>query len=319
MSHHFRLLSCGTIGGRVLRAGTTGTVAAVFSSSFYLESEGRFVCIGTETLGLGPLNAICDAPGKTDWLASGLRDGTPFIAIDRSVRIRGSFAFETAAMESWHPRPYPEAPHPADLRRNLQELRRVMAARLPDQGLAHCVLGGQNRRPTTPLAKAARGPIEELRTWLEMALARSPNHDPYPPPAMDALAGLGPGLTPSGDDFLGGTILALDAVGADAARTRLAASACDDVHRAGNRISTAHVRAAAEGYGSAAIHELLGELRAGRTVTYPERLDAIDRIGHCSGWDTLCGVITALDAVVAVSERDGIPARPASTPPIVRP
>jgi hypothetical protein len=63
-----------------------------------------------------------------------------------------------------------------------------------------------------------------------------------------------------------------------------------------NAISRAHLAAAARGLGGAALHAILNDLVIGKTDLLPARLTAIDRIGHCSGWDALAGAVLALRA-----------------------
>jgi hypothetical protein len=61
-----------------------------------------------------------------------------------------------------------------------------------------------------------------------------------------------------------------------------------------NAISRAHLAAAARGFGGAALHAVLNDLLTGKCGALVEPLDAIDRIGHCSGWDALGGAVMAL-------------------------
>ena len=61
-----------------------------------------------------------------------------------------------------------------------------------------------------------------------------------------------------------------------------------------NAISRAHLTGAARGFGGAALHRILNDLLTGKSGALTARLDAIDRIGHCSGWDALGGAVMAL-------------------------
>ena len=61
-----------------------------------------------------------------------------------------------------------------------------------------------------------------------------------------------------------------------------------------NAISRAHLAAAARGFGGAALHRILNDLLTGKGGALAARLAAIDRIGHCSGWDALAGAAIAL-------------------------
>jgi hypothetical protein len=129
---------------------------------------------------------------------------------------------------------------------------------------------------------------------------------PTPPPAeTEGLIGLGPGLTPSGDDFLGGTLIALHALGAHAAACRLGpwvlARAGDRTHR----ISLGHLACAAEGEGAGALHGALAAICSPGAPGLGRCLEALGRIGHSSGWDALAGVVAATRSLVVGSEARG--------------
>ena len=113
---------------------------------------------------------------------------------------------------------------------------------------------------------------------------------------VNRLVGLGPGLTPSGDDLLGGILIALQALGRRDAVHMLWPTVSRCVAETENSISAAHLAAAAEGLGSAAVHAVFHDLVRGNGGALADRLDAIGRIGHTSGWDALAGVVTVLRA-----------------------
>jgi hypothetical protein len=108
------------------------------------------------------------------------------------------------------------------------------------------------------------------------------------------LLGLGPGLTPSGDDFLGGAMIALAALGEAERAGRLADLALPSAARLTGKISLAHLACAADGEGAAALHRALAVLAGPEPGAMGTALTAIDRIGHCSGWDGLAGAVAVL-------------------------
>jgi Protein of unknown function (DUF2877) len=109
----------------------------------------------------------------------------------------------------------------------------------------------------------------------------------------DSLIGLGPGLTPAGDDFVGGAMIALRAFGNDARRValadRIAAWALPLAQARTSRISRAHLECAAAGEGHEALHAFLDGFGA-------EDLARLARIGHSSGLDAAAGALLALRA-----------------------
>ena len=114
--------------------------------------------------------------------------------------------------------------------------------------------------------------------------------------ALHALIGLGPGLTPSGDDLLGGVLVALHLLGRPDLAEALWHGTRGALETGTNAISRAHFAAAARGRGGAALHGILNDLLTGKRAALAARLAAIDHIGHCSGWDALAGATIALRA-----------------------
>ncbi len=110
-------------------------------------------------------------------------------------------------------------------------------------------------------------------------------------PQADALIGLGPGLTPAGDDFVGGSMIALRACGEAALAERVAAWALPQAATNTNRISRAHLACAAQGEGHEALHALLGSAEGSRR--FQASLAWLARIGHTSGLDAAAGALLA--------------------------
>jgi hypothetical protein len=152
----------------------------------------------------------------------------------------------------------------------------VGKTRVPDEGLGCLLLGQYNA-----LATHAQPALEALDEWLRHGLAM--------PAEAASLIGLGPGLTPSGDDYLGGMMVALHGLArAEQAQTlwrwlqpRLAAGT--------SAISAAHLEAAAAGEGHEALHAVLQD-------PSPASFSRLDAVGHCSGWDALAGAAAVLRA-----------------------
>jgi hypothetical protein len=110
------------------------------------------------------------------------------------------------------------------------------------------------------------------------------------------LIGLGPGLTPSGDDYLGGLLIALSLIGRTRLRDRLWQALEPLLVRRTGDISRAHLAAAAGGLGNSALHAVLCAILAGRTDVISVAVASIAGVGHTSGWDALAGSIAGLRA-----------------------
>ena len=109
----------------------------------------------------------------------------------------------------------------------------------------------------------------------------------------DALIGLGPGLTPAGDDFVAGAMIALRAFGEHALADRIAGWALPLAEKNTGKISRAHLRCAAAGEGHEALHDLLSALNHGESAI-AHAMQALDRVGHSSGRDAAAGALLSL-------------------------
>ncbi|MFC7583476.1 DUF2877 domain-containing protein [Nonomuraea antimicrobica] len=124
--------------------------------------------------------------------------------------------------------------------------------------------------------------------------------------AAERLVGLGPGLTPSGDDVLAGLLVALRHLGAAAGTRRavwladwLAATVTYDARTRTTPISATLLHCAAKGEASP---EVIAVLRgvAGRQALEPA-LRRLHRLGHTSGADLAQGVTIGVRAVLSLS------------------
>jgi len=134
--------------------------------------------------------------------------------------------------------------------------------------------------------------IAALRQWIAArATGRAPR-------AVSGLIGRGPGLTPAGDDLVGGALVALRALRLHARADRLGRWALRKAQRGSSRISRAHLACAAAGEGGAPLHALIAALLSG-TRDASRELAAIDAVGHTSGWDAAAGAVLVLRCAIA--------------------
>ena len=113
------------------------------------------------------------------------------------------------------------------------------------------------------------------------------------------MIGLGPGLTPSGDDLIGGMCLALHAIGRAGPAEALGRWAVSLGRTRTTAISLAHLSAASEGEGASALHEVLNGLGRHRGWNAERVLNDPFFHGHSSGWDALAGIWAVMSAVSA--------------------
>lgn len=273
------VLRAGLLAQEFCRRHARATVEAVFARSVYLRADDDFICVGQPDLGNGPLTLIASLGGLPDRL----QPGQMTEVCERHIVIGSAVRFSLAKSETWRAPQWPACPPPATLIQTYADLARRAASDAPDEGLARCAFNvGES-----PLGRIARPRISSF----ERALAGN-----FPDDAVRGLLGLGPGLTPSGDDFLVGGLALLDCVGERDAHAALARAIIAALPGATSPLSANFLRAAAAGHVGETLHRAVSSVM---TNDVDAAIDAVDGVGHSSGWDMLAGVAAALRLVVA--------------------
>src|SRR3954469_11475168 len=153
-------------------------------------------------------------------------------------------------------------------------LQYAARGRTPNEGLGGLVIGAHNA-----LSGHAAPALEALERWL---IGNALDDE------AQMLVGLGPGLTPSGDDYLGGMLIALHAFERRPQAQALWRWLEPRLGRS-SAISSAHLAAAAQGEGHEALHACLLAL-CDRSADWTRTLDEVAKVGHVSGWDALAGI-----------------------------
>jgi len=179
----------------------------------------------------------------------------------------------------------------------------------PAQGAAACVFIGANINAIgTPAGFGVLLAARPLRFPLDLALARlralaasvaEDNATAFESAALPLL-GLGLGLTPSGDDFVGACLFARRLRG-DFLSSPAWQEAATNLTRAAavrsNSISAALFGDLACGAAYAPLHELAAALR-GSDAALLAAARALTAIGHSSGWDMLTGFMLGAGATI---------------------
>ncbi|OKO70080.1 DUF2877 domain-containing protein [Bradyrhizobium sp. NAS96.2] len=270
----------GLLADRALRDRAAGQVVAVFERSFYAVIDGVWICVGRAGIGSGPLHVL----GDFRWQR--LAVGDPVRVADSMLWVAGTPLANLAARSVWAP---PAAPRwsASSLRRGLDAVDAVWGGELTSEGLA---VAGSGRVPgdASLLVRAAMPGLAAL----ERIFAGS-DHDADHASGLGSLIGLGPGLTPSGDDLIGGALIALAALGRIERRDALWEQ-CRALLDGTNDISRIHLRAAALGYGAAALHGAIHATMSGEGAGFRRALTALSAIGHTSGLDAFAGSLIVL-------------------------
>jgi hypothetical protein len=235
-----------------------------------------------------PLAAFPDAPyydagGEIVWVGSRLPAMHPRAVVTAAPVARGRIAqFGALPGEVWLPR----LPAPS---RGIVESARRLVARIAELGEPRgfgAVLAGAT--PAFPLDLAV------ARVHALAAAYRADDHDAVRR-ASRTLLGLGGGLTPSGDDLVGGALFGRLLVAADAARWRtVGAELAVEALRASHVISAALLADLVAGASFAPLHATAEALARGDDAAALESAGVLAALGHSSGWDMLTGLVAGV-------------------------
>jgi hypothetical protein len=263
-------------------AGASGGVLAAFERSCYLETDqGQLIAVLGEPLGRGAFAlTVGDLPPFTT-----LHPGDP-VSVEEQVLRLGSIRVDLRTAALWDPT-LPPLAGPAE--EGMGILAAHLRAHAPAEGLSRLLVEAAGV-PPAPLLDRGRRALDRLGAGIARGNARTITE------AVTDLAGLGPGLTPSGDDVLAGTLLALhlwpDVAGPLGPRV-VAALILGTAARRTGRISRAYLWAARQGHAAEAWHDLVRALPANPDGV----ISAAGRIlatGETSGADMLTGFLFAL-------------------------
>jgi Protein of unknown function (DUF2877) len=276
--------------------GARAEVAAVFERSLYLRGGDAFICLGQPSIGNGPLTLIAD------FSPAGLRRGQSVSISDRCIAIGSSAQFTFDHCDLWRSPHWPSLSGCVELIDVGRAIAGVMVVAAPPEGLARVQEQGSC---DTPLARIVRSRIASFQSWLRDAL-ETDDAIVASPEVIQGLIGLGPGLTPSGDDFLVGALALLDALAETKAHAALADAINISPRGLTSPLSGCLLRAAAAGHVG---EHLCRAVAAVVTGQIDAAVAAIRNIGHSSGWDMLAGVTATLE-VVATARSPGSRHRP---------
>lgn len=282
----------GHVGRRALRGAVRARVEAVFENSFYISADENWLCLASPCVAMGPVVLRCEVPKSTDWRATGIYVGMTARVADGSIYMPPCFVFSGAGTSGWTPPAIPVWT-PESLSRGVGFVENWMRSRAScDEGLGGIIDPGRGAGPKSAVAQRALGSIGNLREWLAAALSGCNQRPMALAGEIAPLIGLGPGLTPSGDDFLGGAMIGLWAVGRPDLSEQLFETVEGKMEQLSNAISASHLAAAAEGAGGEPLHAVVNAILAGDVELLPAALTNVSRVGHSSGLDALAGAIT---------------------------
>jgi hypothetical protein len=263
------------------RTGGSAHVLATLSRSAYLIA-------GDELVWLGPPGSTLHARAALAASASHASSPLTTVPLDVPTEARTLVTLDTRGAWAWRA---PSLTADADaLRRNARALVAGLGGIGTPEGFGLHLVGA----PLPSLLETARPGLEALAAACEADDAAAAAE------SAAALLGLGPGLTPSGDDLVGGAFFARRLlVAVDDARAAAWRAAADKtVALARERthpISALLLADLAAGEGWAPLHGLAAALAAGASAeVVMDEAGRLTRIGQTSGWDLLTGFVVGL-------------------------
>ena len=266
--------------GDRIRPGTYAVKARFARSVLLLDVASRALFVVEKSIGAGPLNVVVADPnafvgGET--LAIGCGSEAP----PRPCAVGGKVGSPTAQGGGARPNhclletPRYDSALPRRDRAARARLLRVLASALPRHAPPESLVSLFCPAKSLPRLQRARDALFR-RAFAHFAAGRLAA-------GVRLIRGCGEGLTPSGDDFLCGWMLALRLRGKVAPIPAILKNA-----RGQNVVSNAFLEMSAQGRVNVAMQRLL-------LAPSPARVKAVCAFGHNSGADLLCGMLWGLD------------------------
>ncbi len=283
-----------TIAPLVGQADFRAHVLASFPSACnLLAADGSVVTVVTRAVGNGPLNLVVDGRAALPVC----RAGVPAHGDGHTLDVGGIWQVNLADAAVWEPMPdygvlrrfavnYPVAA--------LSHLENLLTTRAPSESLATLLCQDGSLILCRPYQQRAQKHVAAL-----LAAHAIGDLDGITTHAA-ALVGLGPGLTPAGDDWLAGWLIGLrlrETFQPADVKLRLTDVATAVLHVAAGRthaLSLSLLRAAAAGEVNVWWHVLLSAIAASDVPAVGVAAAQVMKYGKTSGSDMLAGFLSAL-------------------------
>jgi hypothetical protein len=282
----------------LLTSGTCGRVLAGFSGVAYLVTEqAELFWLASENAPMHPRGLRIAGPFPT------LEAGEKFFVQRRCLRIAPDLNVNFSNASTWT-----ASAIPAETALEIEKIPlRVKGLFLNGFDLSQACGFGRLIPKIFSMASSQPGDETEIDpglafAWLgihEMAKACLTRDMPSLLREADALVGLGEGLTPSGDDFLGGLLFCVNCmqrlypgiIYLDASEQALF---IESARKRTHLISFTLLKDMIDGRAVEPLHELIRFVLSDRPLERLCPASCLTRIGHSTGWDLLTGVLTGL-------------------------
>lgn len=256
------------------------------------DESGRMLSVVLPSIGSQPFALVVRPQNDDNGLSfafNGHLSLNSKISLEDRLLCMGPLVVETESAIRWSPRPPWSDIQPAALRKTGELASSLLKEEATPASIAAKALGQRDYLFHEQVAMAwqilSQGILANDGTLCRMGAAK--------------LAGLGPGLTPAGDDFLVGVLYGLWASRPANAAARLAQEIAQEASARTTKLSAAWLKAAGAGEAGEVWHQLW---RAAIEDDDRQMLVTCRRImatGETSGADTLAGLVAVLDLLQA--------------------
>lgn len=263
-----------------------GRVHSVFDKAINIEhATGELFTLASRDLDNAPNTAVLDIAG---FGATGITIDDRVGCGEKTLWVGGAITVQLAAAASWECR----LPRYAGASGRLQRLLPLARTQLARHGRAGGMLA---RRGDDGLFTFEAGAALAHRTTKLLEALAQGRHESARDHAT-SMVGLGPGLTPSGDDFLVGLFAVLNIVGSPChGWLNGGTDIVDRARELTHPISLAALTHAALGRVRESTATLIEFLMGGTPETIVEPLRRVLAIGSTSGTDMVAGILSGLE------------------------
>jgi uncharacterized protein DUF2877 len=285
----------GTSAYACLAPGRSGKVLAAFSKAIYLltdDSELFWIASNASPMHRRALQISTRLPEA--------QAGSPFRVQDHHLTIVSDFTYDMNSAALW------DAPsidqHHIDISDISARIHTLFASLDLSQakGFGNFIpdiLRLANNESIHPQMKSSDLILVFARPYImDMANACLENKPAQILQTADALIGLGAGLTPSGDDFIGGLLFCIDNLQEVYPELNLINPLLLEPYRSRTHlISFTLLKDLANGHAIAPLHHTINGLLGGESLENIHlSVSQLTQVGHSTGWDLLTGLLTGL-------------------------
>ncbi|HSR32128.1 MAG TPA: DUF2877 domain-containing protein [Anaerolineae bacterium] len=283
----------GALAQQCLTPGGHGTILGVFSGVTYLHSASvDILWLGSEGT---PMHRRCV---RVEDSLPRLEAGAPFHVDECGLKIDANLVLDTTTASLWQPC----AINTGEVMRLDDLPGRVRAL----ASIVDCAQASGLGRFIPEIALAAPESVNVTQDSvllrakslvLDAADAFRKGQGERAALCVDALVGFGAGLTPSGDDFLGGLLFGASALRTAYPKSRFlnVAVPAETYRPRTHPISWALLDDHTKGYAIAPLHVIVNGILEGASIAdMRPAVHRLVRVGHSTGWDMLAGLFAGL-------------------------